>query len=275
MLKRMELKLQLRQSPLQPHKNTSCERQGEKPGGLKRLLSTSCKTPGDHTGGHGSQYSTSTSCETQGDHTGGHVSQYFTSTSYARQDEQPGRLVRLLSVSCKTSGDHQGGLLRQSSCKRPGEQPRGLVRQLSTSSLPSKQLGINRLRLSYSGLQKRAQPLEAELSNNVAQLPDQYSDLKILHADFEQFLNVVVEDLKEKVDKLRRFKALERTGQERSYTSLQLFMMSKYSSRIQSFRLVSSLSIENICVIHNQTPAVDISSLVNKVHKDPKNIDNL
>ena len=109
-------------------------------------------------------------------------------------------------------------------------------------------------------------PEEGELNNNVARLPDDYDQLKRLHADFEQFLNVVVADLKEKVDKLRRFKALERTGQERGYSNLQLYMLDKYSSRIQNFRVVSSLNIENICLIHNQTPSMDISSLVEKVN---------
>lgn len=149
----------------------------------------------------------------------------------------------------------------------------GLVRQLSTSSLPSKQASatgsrINRNRLSYSfqRIRRRSRvPEEGELNNNVSRLPDEYDQLKRVHADFEQFLNVVVVDLKEKVDKLRRFKALERTGQERGYSNLQLYMLDKYSSRIQTFRLVSSLNIENICLVHNQTPSMDISSLVKKV----------
>jgi len=110
-------------------------------------------------------------------------------------------------------------------------------------------------------------PEEGELNNNVSRLPDDYDQLKRVHADFEQFLNVVVEDLKEKVEKLRRFKALERTGQERSYSNLQLYMLDKYSSRIANFRVVSSVSIENICLIHNQTPTMDISSLVKKYGK--------
>ena len=149
----------------------------------------------------------------------------------------------------------------------------GLVRQLSTSSLPSKPARatgarINRNRLSYSfqRIRRRSRVLEeGELNNNVSRLPDEYDQLKRVHADFEQFLNVVVVDLKEKVDKLRRFKALERTGQERGYSNLQLYMLDKYSSRIQTFRVVSSLNIENICLVHNQTPSMDISSLVKKV----------
>ena len=154
------------------------------------------------------------------------------------------------------------------------EGPGSLVRQLSTSSLPSKQarssvqvITRNRLSHSFQRIRRRTRvPEEGELNNNVSRLPDDYNELKRVHADFEEFLNVVVADLKEKVEKLRRFKALERTSQERSYSNLQLYMLDKYSSRIQNFRVVSSLNIENICLIHNQTPDMDILSLVKKVH---------
>ena len=166
---------------------------------------------------------------------------------------------------------HQG---HHESDQGDGQVPGPLVRQLSTSSLPSKQtrnsgsrISRNRLSYSFQRIRRRTRvPEEEELNNNVSRLPDDYDQLKRVHADFEQFLNVVVDDLKEKVEKLRRFKALERTGQERSYSNLQLYMLDKYSSRIANFRIVSSLSIENICLIHNQTPAMDISSLVKKVN---------
>ena len=106
----------------------------------------------------------------------------------------------------------------------------------------------------------------AELNNNVAKLPEQYDTLKKVHADFEEFLSVVVEDLKEKVSRLQRFKASEAaSAQERNYSALQLYMVEKYTARIQTFRGLASLHIQHICTIHSQTPASDISNLVTKV----------
>ena len=158
-----------------------------------------------------------------------------------------------------------------------------LARQHSTSSLPPSKLkqeaggggggqgGWARTRLSCS-FQRIRRPRHshkeenAELNNNVAKLPEQYDTLKKVHADFEEFLTVVVEDLKEKVSRLQRFKASEAaSAQERNYSALQLYMLEKYTARIQTFRGLASLNIQHICTIHNQTPASDISNLVTKV----------
>ena len=157
-----------------------------------------------------------------------------------------------------------------------------LARQHSTSSLPPSKLkqeaggggggqgGWARTRLSCS-FQRIRRPRHshkenAELNNNVAKLPEQYDTLKKVHADFEEFLTVVVEDLKEKVSRLQRFKASEAaSAQERNYSALQLYMLEKYTARIQTFRGLASLNIQHICTIHYQTPASDISNLVTKV----------
>ena len=152
-----------------------------------------------------------------------------------------------------------------------------MTRQSSTSSLPSKKtrqnengVSRNRHRLSYSFQRIRKRPKtpgeESGHNNNISLLPEQYGELKKVHADFEQFLNVVVDDLKEKVEKLKAFRVSEGIGvHEKNYTNLQIYMMDKYSSRIESFRTISCHSIESICIIHNQRPSLDISNLVNKV----------
>ena len=66
-------------------------------------------------------------------------------------------------------------------------------------------------------------PEEGELNNNVSRLPDDYDQLKRVHADFEQFLNVVVEDLKEKVEKLRQHTDWQQFGIWTTFTTKKLF----------------------------------------------------
>ena len=187
--------------------------------------------------------------------------------------------IRQLSLSesvCSSDDSESSSSTSTSSSISPSSSS-FLTRQSSTSSLPSKKTrqnenGVfrNRHRLSYSFQRIRKRPKtpgeESARNNNISLLPEQYSELKKVHADFEQFLNVVVDDLKEKVEKLKAFRVSEGIGvHEKNYTNLQIYMMDKYSSRIESFRTISCHSIESICIIHNQRPSLDISNLVNKV----------
>ena len=182
-----------------------------------------------------------------------------------------------LSESICSSDDSESSSPSTSSSISPSTSS-FLTRQSSTSSLPSKKsrqsedgVSRSRHRLSYSFQRIRKRPKnlgegESGYNNNVSLLPEQYSELKKVHADFEQFLNVVVDDLKEKVEKLKTFRGSEGVGvHEKNYTNLQIYMMDKYSSRIDTFRSISCHSIESICIIHNQRPSLDISNLVKKV----------
>eukprot|EP00092_Neocalanus_flemingeri_P028562 GFUD01031018.1.p1 GENE.GFUD01031018.1~~GFUD01031018.1.p1 ORF type:complete len:284 (-),score=87.93 GFUD01031018.1:111-962(-) len=145
-----------------------------------------------------------------------------------------------------------------------------LSRQHSTSSLPGKKSPIrerqHKMRLSYSLKRiKRRKTSRVEQ----ASLPEEYQHLRKVNTDFEQFLNVVLEDLKVKLENLKQFKTSETTTlHDRSYATLQMFMLHKYSNRIQSFKTVSIHSIENICQAHREAESPQaVTQLVEKYSK--------
>ena len=154
--------------------------------------------------------------------------------------------------------------------------PSSLERQPSTASLPSKrfsqQVGsVQKARLSYSlkrirRRKKVNKAAEAE-TVNLNHLPESYQDLKKLHSDFKQFLNMVVEDLAEKMDKLQKYKHCDTvTAHEKNFANLQLYMLTKYSNRIETFNTLASQRVENICLAHNKKSSSDsVTNLVNKV----------
>ena len=163
------------------------------------------------------------------------------------------------------------------SCQEDSQGPSQLVRQPSTTSLPAKRLSQNQVvslqkaRLSYSlkRIKRRKKvnnPEEGE-TVSLSQLPDTYGDLKRVHTDFKLFLNVVVEDLSEKMENLQKYKTSDSvsiTTHEKSFANLQMYMLTKYSNRIENFKTVSDQRVENICRAHNkQTDSV--TNLVNKV----------
>lgn len=126
----------------------------------------------------------------------------------------------------------------------------GLARQDSNTSLPTAQTRPRRhkLRLSYSLRRIRRRRRNSADVLQVPTLPDELKALGEAQVDFEQFTVAVVEDLTIKLANLKRFKLSESaTIHERSYATLQIFMLQKYSNRIASFKNVSTKSIENIC----------------------------
>ena len=155
--------------------------------------------------------------------------------------------------------------------------PSTLVRQPSTASLPAKKLsqqqsvGLQKARLSYSlkriKRRKKVNKTDGGETVSLSQLPDNYKDLKRIHCEFKQFLNVVVEDLCEKMENLQKYKtsdSLTMRSHEKNFANLQMYMLTKYSNRIETFKTVSDQRVENICRAHNkQTDSV--TNLVNKV----------
>lgn len=160
---------------------------------------------------------------------------------------------------------------------RPRSCEESLERQPSTVSLPNKRVfqhvgGLKKARLSYSMKRIRRRTKNVDNSTEIetvslSQLPDSYKDLKKIHSDFTQFLNVVVEDLTEKTEKLVKYKNSDSvTAHEKNFANLQVFMLTKYSSRIENFKTVASQRVEHICLAHNKNCSTDsVTNLVNKV----------
>jgi len=86
-----------------------------------------------------------------------------------------------------------------------------------------------------------------------AALPEEYQQLKKIKSEFDQFLSVVLDDLKIKLENLRKYKSSESSSlQDKNYAALQIFMLQKYSNRIQNFKTVSLQSVEQICQAHRE-----------------------
>jgi len=145
-----------------------------------------------------------------------------------------------------------------------------LMRQPSTTSLPGKKSANrerqHKLRLSYS-----LKRIKGRKTSRIEQasLPEEFVHLRKVNTEFEQFLDVVQDDLKVKLEKLRKFKASDNSSiHERSYATLQIFMLQKYSNRIHNFKTVSVQSIETICQAHRdlQSPQA-VTMLVEKYSK--------
>jgi len=145
-----------------------------------------------------------------------------------------------------------------------------LMRQPSTTSLPGKKSPSrerqHKLRLSYS-----LKRIKGRKTSRIEQasLPEEYVHLRKVNSEFEQFLDVVQDDLKVKLEKFKKFKSSENSSiHDRSYATLQIFMLQKYSNRIHNFKTVSVQSIESICQAHKnpQSPQA-VTMLVEKYSK--------
>ena len=90
--------------------------------------------------------------------------------------------------------------------------------------------------------------ITCHLHFQVPVLPEELKMLGEAQREFELFTTMVVEDLADKVARLRRFKSSSSTSySDHSYASLQIFMLQMYSSRIETFKSRAARSIEEIC----------------------------
>ena len=70
-------------------------------------------------------------------------------------------------------------------------------------------------------------------TSELATLFNQFENLKKSHDDFEKFLGVVLSDLTDKKEHLKRIKDCEKSKRnDKSFASVQLFMIAQYNSRI-------------------------------------------
>ena len=166
-------------------------------------------------------------------------------------------------------------------CQEEIQGPSALVRQPSTTSLPNKKLSqhqvvsLQKARLSYSlkRIKRRKKvnnPADLGEAVSLSQLPDTYQDLKRIHSEFKQFLNVVVDDLSEKMENLQKYKTSDSvtiTGHEKNFANLQMYMLTKYSTRIKNFQTVSDQRVENICRAHHKQSSRHSDSVTNLVNK--------
>ena len=87
-----------------------------------------------------------------------------------------------------------------------------------------------------------------KLSDDINKLFKNYNALNNVHSEFEKFIHIVSTDLQTKIDCLKNVKNNENINwNDKSYASVQLFMLYQYSHRVNRFRDVSLDSLENIC----------------------------
>ena len=92
----------------------------------------------------------------------------------------------------------------------------------------------------------------------------------VMWVEFKQFLNVVVEDLCEKMENLQKYKtsdSLTMRSHEKNFANLQMYMLTKYSNRIETFKTVSDQRVENICRAYDKQSSTDSDSVTNLVNK--------
>jgi len=94
--------------------------------------------------------------------------------------------------------------------------------------------------------------------NQLEALFKQFKNLRKAQTDFEQFLLMVRADLTTKSDSLMKLKTCETSSRsDKSYASVQLFMLSQYKHRMTKFENVSRKSIENISMKNHSDIKVD------------------
>merc|ERR1712215_403548 len=96
-----------------------------------------------------------------------------------------------------------------------------------------------------SGENERTKYKSTKADINV--LFDKSVELKFAHIEFENFITTVSEDLFTKIECLKTMKKNEMiTWKDKSYASVQLFMLHQYLNRINRFQDVSRNSLDNI-----------------------------
>jgi len=91
----------------------------------------------------------------------------------------------------------------------------------------------------------------------------QFENLRKSHEDFEKFLDVVLSDLTVKMEGLKRIRECEKSKRnDKSYASVQLFMLTQYNHRVNRFKIVADDSLDDICKKHGKEN--DVTSLVIK-----------
>ena len=99
-------------------------------------------------------------------------------------------------------------------------------------------------------------------------LKNKIEELKVVHAEFESFLDMVSSDLKEKVEKQKLLKDSDKNY----YAGIQLFMLSKYGNRIERFRQVSRNNLNAITSLEIDKENADHSTISDYVSKHVETI---
>ena len=84
---------------------------------------------------------------------------------------------------------------------------------------------------------------------------------------FDQFMQIVEEDIKKKTKVLKSVKKSDQLStNQRTYASVQCFMLNRYTNRIKTFQQISDNSIDGICVEYCKDVRDDkkVSDLVKK-----------
>ena len=100
---------------------------------------------------------------------------------------------------------------------------------------------------------------------------EQISKLRKDHDLFEEFLNMVSSDLKEKIEKQKLFKGNDKN----TYSDIQLFMLTKYENRIERFRQVSRINLVNIISVVGDKENMDQGDITEHIKKHVEAIDKM
>jgi len=99
------------------------------------------------------------------------------------------------------------------------------------------------------------------------EIKDEIQRLQSSQAEFESFLDMVSSDLTDKTVKQKQLK-----GPDGGFAKVQMFMLTKYSTRIERFRQVSRTNMDHIVILADNKENVDSKVILDHVNKHVETI---
>lgn len=135
--------------------------------------------------------------------------------------------------------------------------------------------GVSRLRSSPENIINKRPKLEGLAENqNVSveenidkEVKDEIQKLQSSQTEFEHFLDMVSSDLTDKTAKQKKLK-----GSDGGFAKVQMFMLTKYSNRIERFRQVSRTNMDNIVILADNKENTDSKVVLGYVNKHVETI---
>jgi len=135
--------------------------------------------------------------------------------------------------------------------------------------------GVSRLRSSPENIINKRPKLEGVAKRQIVaveenidkEVRDEIQRLQSSQTEFEHFLDMVSLDLTDKTAKQKQLK-----GSDGGFAKVQMFMLTKYSNRIERFRQVSRTNMDNIVILADNKENTDSKVVLGYVNKHVETI---
>jgi len=135
--------------------------------------------------------------------------------------------------------------------------------------------GVSRLRSSPENIINKRPKLDRVAGNQIVtveekihkEIKDEIQRLQSSQTEFESFLDMVSSDLSEKTAKQKQLK-----GSDGGFAKVQMFMLTKYSNRIERFRQVSRANMDHIVILADNKENTNCKVVLGYVDKHVETI---